>query len=249
MTHESVVVVGVIVSEDEQRRIFGHRDEPVSEIPLHRLRIHIDGDPEALDDLAHARCFGIEEDARCRHRLVIGPFRRGRHERQTRLAGSGAGRGPGHRLLRRCGLRHSHHDAFGHRTCPFRTAVRGTVTPMLSTARAWHIPGRGTLDDMEDWVDDAAEQLEKLTGDPMAGAARGTVTVLTVSAPDGRARYQECRLRLRATGADVADAIVETAVVVDRRHWPRVGAALPARISRTHPGTVDVNWDALARGG
>ena len=119
---------------------------------------------------------------------------------------------------------------------------------MLSTAAAWHTPRRGTLDDMEDWVDDAAEQLEKLTGDPMAGAARGTVTVLTASEPDGRARYQECRLRLRATGDDVAEAIVETAVVVDRRHWPRAGATLPARISRTHPGTIDVNWDALARG-
>ncbi|MDZ8201169.1 hypothetical protein RZO50_06565 [Microbacterium sp. SSW1-59] len=98
-----------------------------------------------------------------------------------------------------------------------------------------------------DGLENAAEQLERLIGDPLAGAARGTATVLTASAPEGRSRYQECRITLRAEAEGLEPAVVETAVVVDRRHWPRAGIVLPARISRTHPGTVDVTWDALAR--
>ncbi|GAA1953446.1 hypothetical protein [Microbacterium aquimaris] len=98
-----------------------------------------------------------------------------------------------------------------------------------------------------DGVESAAEQLERLIGDPMAGAVRGTVTVITVSAPEGRARYQECALALRAEAEGLAAEIVETVAVIDRRHWPRIGAVLPARISRTHPGTVEVDWDALSR--
>lgn len=89
--------------------------------------------------------------------------------------------------------------------------------------------------------------LERLTGDPMAGAVPGTVTVLSASEPTGRARYQECTVELSAEAPGIGPAVVRTGVVTTRRHWPTVGAVLPARVSVSTPTVVDVDWDALAR--
>ncbi|MET0298083.1 MAG: hypothetical protein ABW024_11820 [Microbacterium sp.] len=98
-----------------------------------------------------------------------------------------------------------------------------------------------------DWTDDVAHQLEVVTGDPMADAVRGTVTIVEASAPEGRRRYQECRVVLLAEAPGVASRNLTTAVVVDQRAWPRVGAVLPAQISRTHPDAFEADWSALAR--
>lgn len=100
---------------------------------------------------------------------------------------------------------------------------------------------------MEEWAEEAVEQLERITRDPFAGAARGTVRVLGVSMPEGTARYQECRLTLLAQAHGLETAVIETAVVFPRRRWPREGDMAPARISRTVPGAVEVEWEALTR--
>lgn len=99
-----------------------------------------------------------------------------------------------------------------------------------------------------DEIDDIAQQLEKLTSDPLADAVAGTVTVVSASEPVGRARYQECTLELRPSAPGVADTVIHSAVVTSRRYWPRVGAVLPARVSVSDPQHIDVDWDALARG-
>lgn len=98
-----------------------------------------------------------------------------------------------------------------------------------------------------DGADEVANALERLTADPLTDAVRGTVRVLDASEPEGRARYQECRLELLAEAPGVPPTRVETAVVTSRRYWPRVGAVLPARVSVSDPSVVDVDWDALAR--
>jgi hypothetical protein len=100
---------------------------------------------------------------------------------------------------------------------------------------------------VEDWEEDAAESLERLTGSPMADALHGTIRILSLSAPEGRRRYQTCtmELELRADGIDAET--ITTEVVLDRRYWPTAGMVLRARISRRRPRLIDVNWDALAR--
>ncbi|MET0813243.1 MAG: hypothetical protein ABWY03_09320 [Microbacterium sp.] len=99
----------------------------------------------------------------------------------------------------------------------------------------------------EPWVQEAADALEKITRDPMADAVAGTVRIVSASAPAGRGRYQECELELLAAAAGIPDRTVEEVVVFSTRSWPAVGAVLPARISRSHPGSIDVDWDALGR--
>lgn len=96
-------------------------------------------------------------------------------------------------------------------------------------------------------MDDAVDQLEKVTRDPMAGAAQGTATILAIAEPRGRGRFVECDVTLGLAAPGLAAATVRTEVVLDRRHLPPTGAVLPARISRSHPGVVEVDWDALAR--
>lgn len=98
-----------------------------------------------------------------------------------------------------------------------------------------------------DWTDEAAHQLEALTGDPMADAVRGTVRITAASAPEGRSRYQECRVDLLAEAPGLEARTVSTVVVVDRRAWPTIDQVLPARISRSRAEAVDVDWNALAR--
>jgi hypothetical protein len=99
------------------------------------------------------------------------------------------------------------------------------------------------VDDLEQF----AQQLEKLVGDPMADAVAGRVRVVSASDPVGKARYQACALELIADAPGVPETHVHTEVVTSRRYWPKVGAVLPARVSQSHPENVDVDWDALAR--
>lgn len=97
------------------------------------------------------------------------------------------------------------------------------------------------------WIDDAAHELERITGDPMADAVPGHVRVIARSEPEGRGRYQACRLELLAEADGIPPRVVITEVVFERDHWPAVDAVLPARVSRAHADAVDVDWDALTR--
>lgn len=100
---------------------------------------------------------------------------------------------------------------------------------------------------MEDWEEDAAETLERLTHSPMADALHGTIRIVALSEPKGRAGYQVCTMDLLLEAAELDPEPLTTEVVLDRRHWPTVGMVLRARISRRRPRMIDVNWDALAR--
>lgn len=95
--------------------------------------------------------------------------------------------------------------------------------------------------------DEMAAQLEKLLGSPMADAVPGRVRIVSASEPTGRGRYQACQLEVIAEADGVPPTTVHTEVVTTRKYWPKVGAVLPARVSRSKPENVDINWDALAR--
>ncbi len=99
---------------------------------------------------------------------------------------------------------------------------------------------------MEPWVDEAAEYLEKITRDPLAGAVRAEVVVVSVSERAPRGRYQECQLEVSVIHDPAPATPVSTAVVTDAAHWPRVGMRLPARVSRTDPSIIEIDWDALS---
>lgn len=96
-----------------------------------------------------------------------------------------------------------------------------------------------------DWKDEAARQLEALTGDPRADAVTGTVLLAVVSEPTGRGRYQEATLELVAEASGIEPRVVHTTAVFDTRAWPTAGLVLPARISASRVDAIDVDWDAL----
>ncbi len=96
-------------------------------------------------------------------------------------------------------------------------------------------------------LDKAAAWLERITRDPLADAVRGRVTVLTASEPAARGRYQECELELAVEADRIPRTIVTQRLVFPRTVWPRVGDAVPARISRTHPDVFEADWDRLSR--
>lgn len=98
-----------------------------------------------------------------------------------------------------------------------------------------------------DWKDEAAEQIEAVTRDPLADAVTGTVRLVAVSAPSGRGRYQEATLELVAEASGIESRVIHTAAVFDTRAWPTVGLVLPARISRGHAEALEVDWSALPR--
>ena len=100
---------------------------------------------------------------------------------------------------------------------------------------------------MEDWEEEAAESLERLTGSPMADALQGTIRIVSLSEPKGRSRYQTCEMELVLDAPGLDAEPLSTEVVLDRRYWPTAGMVLRARISRRRPRMIDVNWDALAR--
>jgi len=97
-----------------------------------------------------------------------------------------------------------------------------------------------------DWTDEAAHQLEVVTGDPMADAVVGVVRIVEAPAPKGRGRYQECAVVLAAEAPGIEPRSVRASIVFDTRRWPAPGVVLPARLSRSHPDVLEVAWDALA---
>lgn len=105
----------------------------------------------------------------------------------------------------------------------------------------------GSLECVEDWEDEAAETLERLTGSPMADAMHGTIRIVSLSQPTGRRRYQACDMELILEAPELEPEPLSTEVILDRRYWPVAGMVLRARISRRRPRMIDVNWDALAR--
>lgn len=97
----------------------------------------------------------------------------------------------------------------------------------------------------EDWQDDAARRLERFFGGPMADAVPVTAHVVSRSEPKPRGRYQICRLELLVEADDVPALTLRVEAVIERGHWPEVGATLPALMSRTDPGAVEIDWDRL----
>lgn len=99
----------------------------------------------------------------------------------------------------------------------------------------------------EEWVEGAAESLERITRDPMADAYRGTVRVVSASEPARRGMYQACTMQLALEAPGLAPETLDTEFVFPRRRWPAVGAVVPARISRSEPRQIDARWDLLPR--
>jgi hypothetical protein len=99
-----------------------------------------------------------------------------------------------------------------------------------------------------DEIENMTRQLERLLGDPIADAVAGTVMIVSVSEPTRRWGYQACQIEIVPDAPGIEPVRVATEVVTTRKHWPKVGGILPARISTTRPERMDINWDALARG-
>ncbi len=100
----------------------------------------------------------------------------------------------------------------------------------------------------EDEWEQVAHALERITRDPLADADDGAVRVVGITDPAGRRRYQEATITVVPIVAGVAgERLTMTEMVFDRRYWPAEGRVLPARISRSDPSVIEVDWDALAR--
>lgn len=93
----------------------------------------------------------------------------------------------------------------------------------------------------------AAQWLERITGDPLADAVRGRVRVVAVSAPTGRRRYQECTVELAVTASGAPPHAITQVVVLPRSAWPKVGDVLVAAVSPSRPDALEVDWSPLAR--
>jgi hypothetical protein len=98
---------------------------------------------------------------------------------------------------------------------------------------------------VEDWTEGAARAFERMTGSPLADAVAGRVRIVSLTDPEPRGSYQNCRLELLAEAPGIPSRVVTIEAVFPRRHWPAVGTVLPARISPTHADAVEVDWDAL----
>lgn len=101
------------------------------------------------------------------------------------------------------------------------------------------------MSDEQDATEQATAWLERVTGDPLADAVRGTARVDAVSEVRSRRRFQECRLTVTVEAPGIPPRPLGLEVVVDRRYWPRAGQVLPARISASDPAVVEIVWDAL----
>ncbi|KAA9107775.1 hypothetical protein [Microbacterium rhizomatis] len=97
-----------------------------------------------------------------------------------------------------------------------------------------------------DEAEQMAHQLERLVGDPIADAVQGFVRVVSVSEPVGRFGYLSCTIRLATEADGIPETFIDTEIATRRKWWPKVGQRLPARIARSQPDRVDINWDALA---
>jgi hypothetical protein len=98
-----------------------------------------------------------------------------------------------------------------------------------------------------DEIDRMAQQLERAMGDPIADSVEGFVRVVTVTAPKGRFGYLTCELEVETEADGIPPTRVLTEVVTLRKWWPKVGQRLPARIAKSKPDRIDVNWEALSR--
>lgn len=95
---------------------------------------------------------------------------------------------------------------------------------------------------MEDWVDDAAAALEKLSGSPLADTVAGAVRITAVAVPPGKRRYEETDVDVVAGAPGIPPFALTLRVVLDRKRLPEAGKILPARVA---PGFADVDWDRL----
>lgn len=98
-----------------------------------------------------------------------------------------------------------------------------------------------------DEIDRMANQLERAMGDPIADSVQGFVRVVSVSEPKGRFGYMSCELDVMTEADGIPPTLVSTEVVTLRKWWPKVGQRLPARIAKSKPDRIDVNWEALSR--
>lgn len=89
--------------------------------------------------------------------------------------------------------------------------------------------------------------LKKFFSDPMAGAVKGTAMILSVSEPVGRAPYSKCVLEVLAEAPDLEPRTVTFEAVLRRKHWPRVGMVVGARIPPDRPDLVSLNLEAFTR--
>lgn len=99
----------------------------------------------------------------------------------------------------------------------------------------------------ENEIDQMANQLERLMGDPIADSVQGFVRVVTVSDPKGRFGYLTCHVRVATEAEGIPETLVDTEIATKRKWWPTVGQRLPARIAKARPSRIDVDWDALSR--
>jgi hypothetical protein len=89
--------------------------------------------------------------------------------------------------------------------------------------------------------------LKAFLSDPMDAAIKGTAKILSVSEPVGRAPYSKCTLEVLAEAPDIEPRTVTVEAVLPRKHWPRVGMVVPARLPPAHPDLVGLNLEAFRR--
>jgi hypothetical protein len=98
-----------------------------------------------------------------------------------------------------------------------------------------------------DEIDQMANQLERMMGDPIADSVQGFVRVVSASEPKGRFGYLTCQIRLATEAPGIPETFIDTEIATLRKWWPQEGQRLPARIAKARPERVDVDWDALSR--
>jgi hypothetical protein len=87
--------------------------------------------------------------------------------------------------------------------------------------------------------------LKAFLSDPIDVAVKGTAKVLSVSEPVGRAPYSKCTLEVLAEAPDMEPRTVSVVAVLPRKHWPRVGMVVPARLPPARPDLVGLNLEAF----
>ncbi len=95
--------------------------------------------------------------------------------------------------------------------------------------------------------DTGTSWLKRFLSDPMADAVKGTAKILSVSEPVGRAPYAKCVLEVVAEAPGIEPRTVTFEAVLPRKHWPRVGMVVPARIPPGRPDLVALNLEAFKR--
>lgn len=89
--------------------------------------------------------------------------------------------------------------------------------------------------------------LKKFFSDPMADSVRGTATILSVTEPVGRAPFAKCMLEVAAEAKGVEPQTARFEAVLRRKHWPRVGMVVPARLLPGRPDMVSLDLEAFRR--